>query len=248
VSLPDRAGLDTALEDTWPAAGLRRSGPFLLRDGAGGGRRVSAATAEAPAGPADIAALETHFRAAGAPCLLRLRPDLHPFDADLDAALAARGYALEAPTLLYAAPAAALGSEPVPAMKAFAIWPALAIQREIWAAAGLGPERLAVMDRAAGPRTTLLAREADRVAGTAFVAVSGRVGMLHALEIDPRLRRRGAGGRLARAAAVWAGEQGATWLALAVVAGNAAARGLWEGLGMAVAGRYHYRIAPDPLP
>jgi hypothetical protein len=44
-------------------------------------------------------------------------------------------------------------------------------------------------------------------------------------------------------AAVWAGRQGATHLALAVTRANGGANALYSSLGMEVAGRYHYRMA-----
>jgi GNAT superfamily N-acetyltransferase len=114
---------------------------------------------------------------------------------------------------------------------------------EIWRAGGIGPERLAVMLRVAGPRAFLLGRSADRPAASAFVAAFGEVGMLHALEVAPFARRRGVGTALFRAAAAWALAEGAQSLALAVTRANAPARALYEGHGMAEVGGYHYRIA-----
>ena len=46
-------------------------------------------------------------------------------------------------------------------------------------------------------------------------------------------------------AASFAAEHGAHWLTLAVTEANAAARGLYEKLGMTLVGRYHYRIASN---
>ena len=109
------------------------------------------------------------------------------------------------PVTVYAAPAAALASEPPPPVTTFEVWPPLAIQAEIWAAGGIGPARLAVMERAAGPKTTILGRCADRPAATAYVAVHGTVAMLHALEVADRFRRRGLGRHIMRAAAVLGG-------------------------------------------
>ena len=239
---PDPAALEAALEASWPAAATRACGPFVLREGAGGGRRVSAATAQ---GPADAAALEAAIAEMGGQgALFRLRPGTCAWDGELDQALAARGFRRADPTLLLAAPVAALAPEPLPRLRVFAIWPPLAIQRALWAEGGIGPERLAVMARAASPRTALMARQDDRVAGTGFVALHGDVAMIHAMEVTPALRRRGAAGNLLRAAAEWSAGQGARWLALAVTEANAPARALYARLGMAEAGRYHYRVAP----
>lgn len=243
--LPDLATLEAALEASWPAAAVRRLGVFALRDGAGGGQRVSAATAEGPADAAAIAAAEAAMQAAGQAPLFRLRPKLCAWDGDLDAALAARGYGAADATLFHVAPVEVLAPEPLPRMRVFPIWPPLAIQRDLWAEGGIGPERLAVMARVAVPRAALMARQDDRVAGTAFVALCGGGAMLHAMEVTPTLRRRGAARNLTRAAAEWAAGQGAAWLALAVTEANVPARRLYEGLGMAAVGGYHYRRAPE---
>lgn len=242
---PDLAALTAALEASWPPAATARLGPFTLRDGAGGGQRVSAATAEAAAEEADIDAAEAAMRAAGTAPLFRLRPELCPWDAELDAALEARGLLRADPTLFYCAPVALLAPEPLPRLRAFAVWPPLAIQRDLWAEAGIGPGRLAVMARAAGTRAAIMARESDRVAGTAFVAVQGPLAMLHAMEVTPGLRRRGAARSLMRGAAEWAAAQGAGWLGLAVTEANRPARSLYDSFGMQPAGGYHYRRASD---
>lgn len=245
AALPDAALLEAVLEASWPAAGLRRLGPFSLRDGAGGGRRVSAATAEAPVSEAALEAALAALAGQGGPALFRLRPEACAWDAALDALLAARGFRRADPTLFYAAPVAALAPEPLPGLRVFALWPPLAVQRLLWSEGGIGPERLAVMARAAAPHAALMARQDDRVAGTAFVALHGAVAMLHAVEVTAPLRRRGAARNLARAAAEWAAGHGARWLALAVTEANTPARALYAGLGMRQAGGYHYRIAPD---
>ncbi|WP_108257566.1 hypothetical protein [Mangrovicoccus ximenensis] len=73
----------------------------------------------------------------------------------------------------------------MPRLSTFAHWPPLAIQEEIWALGGIGRDRLAVMARAAGPHVSLMARDGDTPAGTAFAAVHGDVAMIHAIEISP---------------------------------------------------------------
>jgi GNAT superfamily N-acetyltransferase len=55
------------------------------------------------------------------------------------------------------------------------------------------------------------------------------------------MRRAGIGGNLLRRAAVWAGENGAHALGLAVTKANAPARALYASLGMKAVGQYHYR-------
>ena len=120
--------------------------------------------------------------------------------------------------------------------------PPLAIQREIWSAGGIGPGRWAVMDRVTGPKTSLFARADDRPAGTGFVAIHEGIAMLHALEVLPALRRRGAAAHMLRAAANWAAATGATTISVVVTEANAGARALYASLGLEVVGQYHYRM------
>ncbi|NHB76362.1 GNAT family N-acetyltransferase [Rhodobacter calidifons] len=227
---PDR--LAEVLEATWPPLRRWQVGPFTLRDGAGGGKRVSAASCEGPFTEADLTAAE----AAMAQPLMLVRAG----DATLDAALDARGWRLVDPVVAYAAPVAGLTAV-LPPLAAFPHWPPLEIACAIWAEGGIGPARVAVMERAAGPKAAILARSGDRPAGVAFVACHGPEAMLHALEVRPALRRQGVGATLMRAAANWAQTHGATRLSLVVTRQNSAACALYARLGMTVAGQYHYR-------
>ena len=228
------------VEATWPPARQFRKGAWTHRDGAGGGKRVSSSTAEGPVGPADIAAMEAEAAAMGQPPLVMIRDG----EATLDAMLAAAGYAVVDPVVAYAAPVAPLAVPPPP-VTAFAHWPRLAVAEDIWATGGIGPGRLAVMDRAPGPKAALLARSDDTPSGAGFIGVANGIAMIHALEVAPRFRRKGAARNMIAAAACWAAAQGAEWLTLVVTERNAGARALYSSLGMAVVGHYHYRIRTD---
>jgi ribosomal protein S18 acetylase RimI-like enzyme len=230
--------LATVMEATWPAAASHRLGPFLLRDGAGGGQRVSAGSVE---GAFSVGDLEAAVAAMEQP-LFVIYPGRSEADDALDAALEMRGFALHDPVVAYAAPVATLTGE-LPFLAGFPHWPPLATACEVWTEGGIGPARVAVMDRVQGPKVAVLARGGDRAAGAVFVACHGGVAMLHALEVRPGLRRQGAGGHLLRAAANWAAGQGADTLSLVVTERNAAARALYQRAGMAEVGRYHYRKA-----
>ena len=231
------AALAEAMEATWPPARSFRLGPCCLREGAGGGQRVSAASVEGPWTEADLDAAEAGMDALGQGRLWVLRAG----DAALDAALAARGYRRHDPVVAYAAPLADLAA-PVSPMAAFAHWPPLAITRDLWAEGGIGPARVAVMARVLGPKIAILGRSNDTPAGAAFVAIHGDTAMLHALEVRPDLRRQGTAVNILRAAAIWAQDQGAQRLALVVTEQNTAARALYARLGMIAVGHYHYRI------
>jgi len=232
--LPD--ALLAVMEATWPAASVQQVGPWLIRDGQGGGKRVSAATALPGWHPDDIAQAEAAMAALNQPALFLIRGG----EEALDTALAARGYHIVDPVVAYAAPVAALAQMP-DHMATFPHWPPMAIAADLWAEGGIGPARLAVMQRAAEPKTVILGRAGDRASGAAFVAIHQGTAMLHALEVTPAQRRQGSAHNILRAAAVWAQENGAETLSLVVTTANAAARRLYASFGMQVVGNYHYR-------
>lgn len=234
MNSPDAHALFAALDATWPAQRVIPCDGWRIRDGAGGGKRVSAASAVADSPDIDTAIAA--MREIGQPPLFMLRED----EGVLDAALGARGFEVLDPTLIYVAPAAKLARKP-PHVSLFPVWPPLAIMRDIWAAGGVGPARLQVMARACQPLTGFAARHDDRAAGAGFCAVAGPIAMLHAIEIVPSQRRHGVAENMLRGAAHWAQGQGADWLALAVTEANRPACALYEKLGMQVAARYHYR-------
>lgn len=225
-----------ALDATWPAAETVRRDGWVLRRGAGGGKRVSAAT-----GAGDITAAEQAMRAWGQAPLFQLPQG----DDALDAALADRGYATIDPTVLYAGPAAALAGTGAHMGLAYIAQCRPALLDEIWREGGIGPGRLAIMDRVSCPHAWLMSRVGDKGCGAAFAGVDDDVAMVHAIEVLPTLRRNGAGALLVEAAARFALANGATSLTLAVTEANAPARALYERLGMAQVGRYHYRVHPE---
>ncbi|MEM0947519.1 MAG: GNAT family N-acetyltransferase [Pseudomonadota bacterium] len=233
--MPSGQMLDAALEATWPPARSWQVAGVTLRDGHGGGKRVSAATCDH--GPWDIVQAETAMQMAGQTPLFRVRSD----QAELDQVLAARSYRVIDPTLFYTAPPQVLLNGEQQPLDAVTSETLLGIAAEIWSGGGIGPDRLAVMDRVCSPRAYLVARLDDRAAGTGFVALHGTVAMVHALEVRPHMRRRNAGRAMLHRAAKWASLQGAAHLTLAVTEGNTAANLVYTALGMKACGRYHYR-------
>ena len=231
------SALFAANEATWPARRRFAVGGFTLREGGGGGRRVSSATCDGDWTDDQLDQAEAAMTGLGQPLQFMIRPG----DERLDAGLARRGYRVVDPTVIYASPIAALEPAPDP-MTAFPHWPPLAIAQTLWAEAAIGPARLAVMHRAPAPRAALLGRSGDRPAGVAFIAVHDGTAMLHALAVPEPMRRAGIGRNLLRRAAVWAGENGAITLGLAVTEANAPARALYASLGMKAVGQYHYRV------
>ena len=216
------------IDATWPAAAQTRIGRVVLRDGKGGGKRVSAAS-----GPDDLTAEElaevlSALRDRAAAPLFQVQGD----QPRLTRLLADHGFAEVEPVVILSAPIADVaGGGPKP-VSAFTVWPPLAIQCEIWAEGGIGAPRLAVMERVQGPRTSLLGRVDNQPAGAAFVALHGDTAMLHALEVQPRHRRKGCAENLVRRAAAWARDRGAARFATLTLRDNAPARALFASLGM----------------
>lgn len=221
---------------TWPAARYLTAGNFIVRDGQGGGQRVSSATASGDWTEEDIDRAEETQRALGQRSLFMVRSG----EDALDAALAARGYAVVDPVNMYIADTVSLAVMP-PRLSAFAIWPPLEIMRDIWSEGNIGADRVAVMERAGLPKTAILGRTNDRAAGAAYVAVVEKTAMLHALHVSPDQRRQRAAVNMMRMAAVWAQDQGATHFSVLVTRANAGANALYASLGMQIVGQYHYR-------
>lgn len=237
----DTGPLFAAIDATWPAAATVRAGPWLLREGAGGGKRVSCTSLVGDWSTDDLAAAEQAQRLLGQDPLFMIREG----EERLDAALATEGYGIVDPVALWLCPVEKLTDRPLPRVTAFAIWEPLAIMRDIWDEAGIGAARQAVMDRVRGPKTAIFGRVMDRSSGTGFCAIHEGIAMVHALEIIAACRGKGLGKWMMRCAAHWAAENGATHMAVLCVKDNAPANGLYASLGFECVGAYHYRLRPE---
>lgn len=163
-----------AVEGTWPAVRCFSNGPFTLREGGGGGSRVSAATLTAlPDGQQracsdeDVAQAARAMADMGQSALFMVRDG----EVALDAQLARLGYEIKDPVNLWTCAPESLLGPAFPPLNSFCIWEPLAVQDEIWAEGGIGPERRAIMARAAGPKTSIFGRCDDQPAATAYVAI-----------------------------------------------------------------------------
>lgn len=240
MKTPEPHQLFGVLDATWPPARFISLGPWTLREGKGGGQRVSAATASSPLSETDIVLAEAGMRDLGQPAIFMIRPE----DTALDDWLSARSYRVVDPVTVYAAPTETLARE-LPLTTTTPIWPPLAIQREIWRQGGVSDARIAVMERAETAKTALLGRTGDSPAGVAYVGIKDGIAMLHALEVTPAHRRAGLGTALLHGAANWARTQGAAWLTLIVTQANAPANALYRRLSMTPVTGYHYRRLPE---
>lgn len=228
---------------TWPPASERDLGGVTLRDGKGGGKRVSAATwdSDAELSQDRLAEAEAAMRAAGQVPLFMVRAG----ESVLDAALEARGYEVVDPVNLYVGPLGPLMQIELPRANLFEIWEPLAIQKDIWAAGGIGPARIAVMERAKRPKTSIFARIDHTPAATAYVGVDQGIAMMHALEVVESCRRKGIGRQMVAKAALWAREQGASQMAVLCTVANTGANALYSSVGLSPVGQYHYRQAKE---
>lgn len=239
--LPKVDTLMEVCEATWPPARRTLKGAWTIRDGAGGGKRASATTENFPTTEADVKQAEAEMQALNQPLLFQIRPG----DEALDKMLEAHGYRVIDPVNIWAVAIDQITRETAPPVSGFAVWPPLNIMTELWEQGGIAAPRRAVMHRVEGPKTGLLGRTDDTPAGAGFVAIHNDIAMIHALHVDPKLRRMGTGRHMILTAAHWAKAQGANVLSLIVTQGNLAANPLYASLGMQLVGHYHYRIKGD---
>ena len=237
MTLPSVHRLYQATNATWPARTTRQEAGWEIRDGAGGGKRVSAVTL-AQKELANIDWVEATLTAQGQEHLFMIRDG----DEILDEALATRGYKIIDPVTLYLCDTASVRPASLPRAQSYSIWEPLHIMHEIWAVGGIQESRIALMHRVQTPKTALLARSGDTPAGVGFLALDGDIAMLHAVEVLPSFRRTGVAKKLMAQAAKWAEDQGAKYMALMATRDNTAANNLYSSLGMRPVGHYHYRI------
>lgn len=242
LHLPDVRGLLEVSEATWPPVRRQHLGAWTVREGQGGGKRVSSATEDWPVTDADLPAAEKAMRALGQQPLFMIRDH----EEKLDALLEAHHYEVTDPVNLWAIPCAELTEGfKAPQGTVYAMWPPLKLATELWAESGIDAGRLAVMERAPEPKAAILARSGDHPGGVAYIGIHEGVAMIHALHVLPDHRRQGVATLILRAGAKWAAENGAEVLSLIVTQGNHAANPLYANLGMRLVGHYHYRRAPQ---
>lgn len=236
---PTPKSLFAAFEQTWPPRKTIACGPITVREGAGGGRRVSAATvAPAGASQSELAAANDLMESLGQVPQYQIRPE----NLTLDSQLAQMGFHKRDPTVILESPVGDLRAIPSEGFPPIRVGGPMGILEDIWAEGGIGPERLAVMDRVTVPKVYLLARKDDQPLGAAFAAVAGDICFVHALHISEAARRQGLGSQIMRAAADWAAEQGAQTIALAILGANEGGAAFYQKLGMRPFCHYYYCV------
>ena len=238
--LPNQTLYDV-LDKTWPAAQHIPWHCWCLRFGEGGGKRVCAATLKGTLDSQSIDVAAQNMRDFGQSSIFMVRKG----ENELDATLANRGYEICDPCNICAAPVEELTKQRPPSVTMFNIWEPLEIQKDIWRRGGVEASRFAVMERVKGAKASILMRWDNHSAGSAFVAISNKVAMVHALEVLPSQRRKRVGTWGMRQAALWAKEQGAHSVSAICTKQNTGANALYSSLNMRCVGGYHYRIKKD---
>ncbi|GLQ35549.1 N-acetyltransferase [Amylibacter marinus] len=220
-----------AIDATWPAAQYLSHEGWLIRRGAGGGKRVSAATLQSDDAQID-AAISAQTSMGQAPLFM-----IRPTDNALDCALAQRGFEIVDPVVLLAK---SLGTT---RPTAHSCYPQCTPEMQaIWAAGGIDQPRIDVMQRAAGPKCFTYLTEG----AVAFSALHQGICMTHAVEVAPDARRQGLGRRIMQDIECWAQTMGAQRLMVLSVRENRGAMALYQSLNMRQISAYHYRRAPAP--
>jgi GNAT superfamily N-acetyltransferase len=216
-----------------PDLPFRRANAVVPFAGAGSARDITAR----------IEVVEHFYRDRGLPVRFQLSPSAEP--ADLDAHLAARGYAIDAPVDIYVAPTGrVLAASERAGLPAARILDAAGLD---WIAA-LGESR------ARFEGYTRLFAAIDRDSAAAVVDVDGvpaAIGFgvrergwvgIFGMATRSDARGRGAARAVLRAVAQWANDSGAPNLYLQVETDNVPARALYRSVGFVPNHGYHYRV------
>ncbi len=232
---PTQAELFEAIDATWAPFAFHLHNGWLIREGMGGGQRVSAATLLADTDNPDIASAADKMHALGQKSLFMLRNS----DGALDADLSELAYKTVDPVAILITPTANLLNMPPRQTHAVNTTEAPGAKaKAIWKSGGIDQPRLNVMERVKGAKTYLSAGDM----GVAFAACYKGIAMVHAVEVSKNHRRKGIANALMYQAAIWAKNEGCAWVAVLTVRANTPACALYNRLGMKEAAAYHYRL------
>lgn len=241
---PEVLALFQAVDATWAPFAIHKTALWTIRDGKGGGKRVSAASALGSVTASDVQSAETAMAGLGQTPLFMIRGD----EPELDSLLDGLGYGIIDPVDILSAQTRDLAEYNQPKLEVIFTADPIAILAEIWAEGGIGRSRLDVMRRVKGKKTYLLGRHDNKPVASAFAAVHGEFVMVHAVEVRPTARRRGVARRLMNAAAWWGQELGAKYVVCLTTSENTPAQTLYRNMGMEVVAQYHYRIKKSQNP
>ena len=244
--------IEEASYGAWPALAQVLDDGWVLRFADGHTKRANSVNPIYPSfgdAEAKIARAEDWFRAQGLPTIFRVTPLAEP--ADLDDRLAARGYqAFETSRALYNPDLGGIAPSGLPGGVALRLDPT---PDDGWldaylALSPLDRQKTAALTRMLGlivPRACFgWLHEGGRPLAAAVVVAQGGLMGTNDVVTAPEARRRGLMRALLGHLTRWAGDAGAGSGAIFVVAANAPAVALYEGLGYRELYRYHYRMAP----
>jgi ribosomal protein S18 acetylase RimI-like enzyme len=246
--MDDVRDLEELAANAWPAAVVQAIDGWRLRFNHGVTRRANSVWPNGWSGRRSLGErlelAEQFYARRGLPARFQLTPAAEP--GDVDAVLAARGYAIEESVHVQTAATEEVIKGTVRSCEvSLAPGPSDAWTRTAWPEAELAPGvRRATVERIGPEIACAMALAHGRPAGAALgVAERGFVGLFcfHTLA---GYRRRGVAASLLRALAEWARSREAEQLYLQVHELNGPARALYEGTGFSTLYRYHYRTQP----
>lgn len=235
MQYPTETELFDAIDATWAPFAFHTHQGWLIREGRGGGKRVSAATALSKTSDTNISSAVTMMQIFGQDPLFMIRGS----DIQLDHELETAGYSVIDPVVVLAGPTHSLRFEtPTNPCAIHQLTAPNEAAKTVWSEGGIGPARLDIMARVQGPKSILIADDM----GVSFAAAHNGIALIHAVEVAVKHRRKGVANALMFHAIQWAKDQNCDWLSVLTVRENIPAIKLYENLGMKEAAAYHYRL------
>ncbi len=246
--------LETLAAHAWPASEVESCGGWQLRSAQGVTRRANSVWPNGEDGAlaleTKLARVERFYAERNLPARYQICDAMQP--AELDEVLAARGYAVEAPTAVQVAPLRAL-LERLPSLRHY---PAFEVEVseefdpawfDLYCAAEQIDAQAAAVRRSILERiaplhgfVTLYADATPAAVGLGVIE-EGWLGVFSMATL-PEFRRRGAARAILRTLAVWAQLYDAHSAYLQVTEENLPAQRLYASAGFRTAYRYHYRV------
>ncbi|MFC7343726.1 GNAT family N-acetyltransferase [Saccharopolyspora griseoalba] len=220
---------------TWPASEVERRDGWLLRHCERLPRRRSNSAVPLDPG-APIETAERFYAERGAAPRIQVSPLERC--GDLDAALADRGYRIDAPVTCMRAERAALTDVEAPDFDV--VVDDSPHPRWLAAVVACGGKPEPALERMPLPVGFAVAARGGNPVGVGMFAVSAGWCAVYGMRTSPDWRRRGVAAALIRAGARWAVD--AQRIFLQVEDDNPVARSRYESLGFLPSHRYHYRI------
>jgi GNAT superfamily N-acetyltransferase len=243
--MPERAlewRVEEACLNAWPALREVLLDGWVLRFSEGLTRRANSANPLGPDSEVDLRACETLYRRLGLPTIIRV---LSLIDPSVDDRLAKGGYTGEGESrVLYGPiedveaardPDVGLLDEPTPEW-----FGAMAVLQNHSSDQAATYRR--IVGQLAIPAAFAALSDEGGIVALAYGALHNGLLCYESVITDRLRRRQGWGRRIIKALAAWARDQGAVGVCLEVEAHNAAARALYDAIGLKTElYRYHYR-------